>query len=122
MHVLRRRVTALNEATSILEGRCGLRYRQGVGDVDERRLELVQPALVCHGEQPRIAHKWLAMDELDVLRRNGRPVEGFTVFPRRRPRRLWRQWSAEGLQSCLHQGRSPLGDRPCQAMHAPATW
>src|SRR5262249_8658085 len=120
MHVLRGRVAAFDETTSILEGRRGLRYRQGVGDVDECRLELLQPALVCHGEQTCIAHKRLAVDKLDVLPWNGRPAEGFTVLSLRGTRRLWLQWSVDSLQSRLYQGRSPLGNRPCQAMYTPA--
>src|SRR5262245_53359608 len=59
------------------------------------------------------------MDKLDELRRNGCPAEGFTAFPLRC--RLWLRGSAEELQSGLHQGRSPFGNRPCQAMHTPAT-
>src|SRR5262245_32416545 len=122
MHVLRRRVTTLDEATPILESCRGLRYRQGIGDADERRLELVQPALVCHSEQTRIAHKWLAMDALDVLRWNSRPAQDFTILPLMGPRRLWLQRSTQGLQACLHQGRSTLGNRPCETMYTPATW
>ena len=87
MHVLRRRVAALDETTPIQEGRRGLRYRQGIGDAHECCLELLQPALVCHGEQTCIAHKRPAVDELDVLRRNGHPTEGFTVLPLRYGRR-----------------------------------
>src|SRR6266568_6016690 len=120
MHVLRGRVAAFDEMAPILEGRSGLRYRQGVSDAHERRLELLQPALVRHGKQTCIAHKRLTVDELDVLRRNGRPAEGFTVLPLRGGTGPWLQWSAEGLRAWLYQGRSPLGNRPCQAMRTPA--
>ena len=50
MHVLRRRVAALDETTPIQEGRRSLRYRQGIGDAHECCLELLQAALMCHGE------------------------------------------------------------------------
>src|SRR5215475_14503199 len=120
MYVLRSRVAALNEAAPIQEGRRCLRYRQSVSDADERHLELLQAALVCHGQQTHIAHKRLTMDELDVLLRNGRPAEGFIALLLRCGRRPWLPWSAEGLQACLHQDRSPLGNCPCQTMHTPA--
>src|SRR5262245_59605863 len=97
MHVLRRRVATLDEATPVCEDRSSLRYRQSISDTNECRLELVQPALVGHGEQTRIAHKGLAMNDLDVLQWDGQPAEGFTVLPPRGGRRLWLQWRAEGL-------------------------
>src|SRR5207248_11170984 len=66
-----------------------------------------------------VAHKRLAVDKLNVLRRDGRHPECDTVLHLRGNGRLGLCRRAGGLQSCFHEGRGTLGNCPCQTMGTP---